>query len=214
MKRVTFFGLLLMAATVVSFSSCTKDGDKDDDNTGSKTIKTGEIVVSSTELYKDDWVYFSFETGAEVEGIDSVNFNGLLTWDIAFHSRLGRTNGGGSGKGVAAIYDAGTSDFNSVITVDNSKFFSDTTVNLITGIGMFGPMYKAVPGNTVFDGAFEVDYSKHPPLYTCQNKVYVIKTVEGKYAKIQITGYFDEHGESGHINFKYAYQTDGSVNLK
>jgi len=205
---------MLLLAAVVSFSSCKKDDDEPETNpVNSENTISGEITLSSTELYKDDWVYFSFDTQAEVQGLDSTNFNTQNTWDIAFHSRLGRTNGGNSGIGNGAVYDAGTNDFNSVKTVDTSAFVSDTTVNLITGVGNYGPTYKQVPGNTTFDSAFEVDYTQHPPSYTSNNRVYVVKTRDGKFAKIQIKSYYNDKGESGYITFKYEYKTDGSMNF-
>ena len=202
MRKQFLLGLVLSLG-LINFSSCKKDEPT-----------TPEVILSANQMYKDDWVYFSFETGAEVSGIDSTNYKTSTDWDIAFHSRLGRTNGGTSGNGKGAIYFSGSTNFESVTEVNIDNFIQDSTVNLIVGIGNRGPVYKPVSGNVVFDNAFSVDMSQRPPLYTPQNNVYVIKTANGKYAKIQITGYFDDKGNSGHINFKYAYQTNGSTTLE
>jgi len=205
---------VLFLAAILSITACKKDEENNDDNQDSSTLKTGTITLSKTEMYKDNWVYFSFETEGEISGIDSTNFDTNTDWDIAFHSRLGRTNGGNSGIGKAAIFDTEITDFNSIIHVDSNLLVNDTTVLLITGIGNMGPTYKTVPGNTTFDSAFDVDFTQHPPTYTATKNTYVLRTANGKYAKIQIQSYFDEYGESGHITFKYAYQTDGSMDLK
>ncbi len=213
MKQIKFLTVIALLA-IVSFTSCKKDEETQPSDTNTnENLVTGTVTLSSNELYKDDWTYFSFSTQAEVSGIDSINFNTLTTWDIAFHSRLGRTNGGNSCIGEGAVYDAGTSDFDAVKTVDTTAFIQDTTVNLITGIGSYGPTYKQVPGNTTFDSAFSVDYTQHPPVYTSNNKVFVVKTSDGKYAKIQILSYYNDKGESGYIKFKYAYRKDGSMNF-
>jgi len=205
---------VLFLAAILSITACKKNEENIDDNQGSSTVKTGTVTLSKSQMYLDDWVYFSFETLAEVSGIDSTNFNSRTDWDIAFHSRLGRTNGGNSGIGKAKVFDTEKTDFNSIIHVDTNLLVNDTTVLLITGIGNMGPTYKTVPGNTTFDSAFDVDFTQHPPTYTATKNTYVLRTANGKYAKIQIQNYFDEHGESGHITLKYAYQTDGSMDLK
>ncbi len=215
MKTLNFLTLLLIAGTI-GFSSCKKDDDKPVEETSETTLKTGEISLSSTELYKDDWVYFSFATGAQVNGVDSTNFTTKTNWDIAFHSRLGRTNSGASSDTEAkgGVYYANSTDFDVIDKAIENTVLVDDSVSLITGIGNYGPTYKKVSGNEVFDGAFDVDYTQHPPVYTPTKKVYVVQTATGKYAKIQITSYYNAEGESGHITFKYAYQSDGSTNLK
>jgi hypothetical protein len=213
MNKLKLTAVLFLVA-ILSVTACKKDEENNDDNTDSSTLKSGTVTLDKTEMYKDDWVYFSFETLAEVEGIDSTNFNSRTDWDIAFHSRLGRTNGGNSGVGKAGIFDTEITDYSSIIHVDTNLLTSDTTVLLITGIGNMGPTYKTVPGNTTFDSAFDVDFTQHPPSYTATKNTFVLRTAKGKYAKIQIQNYFDEHGESGHITFKYTYQTNGSTELK
>jgi len=205
---------VLFLAAILSITACKKDEENNDDNTDSSTLKTGTVTLSKSEMYKDDWVYFSFASGKEVNGIDSTNFNSRTDWDIAFHSRLGRTNGGNSGVGNAGVFDTEITDYSSIIHVDTNLLMSDTTVQLITGIGNMGPTYKTVAGNTTFDSAFDVDYTQHPPTYTATKNTFVLRTADGKYAKIQIQSYFDEYGKSGHITFKYAYQTNGSTDLK
>ncbi len=205
--------VVLFLATVLSISACKKD-EETEENNDSSTLKTGTITLDKTEMYKDDWVYFSFEKEEEVSGIDSTNFNTRDDWDIAFHSRLGRCNGGNSGIGKGGIFDTQITDYSSIIHVDTNLLVNDTTVQLITGIGNMGPTYKTVPGNTTFDSAFDVDFTQHPPTYTATKNTFVLRTAKGKYAKIQIQSYFDDYGVSGHITFKYSYQTDGSTNLK
>jgi len=212
-KSFLVLGFIALGFSLV-FSSCKKDDEKKKEENTNPTIKTGEITLSKTELYKDDWVYFSFESGAEVSGVDSNNYKDQPNWDIAFHSRLGRTNSGYStNNGIGGIYEAGT-DFAAVEVADNNAIITDSIVKLISGIDyVTGPIYKNVPGNITFDGAIDADNS-HPPIYTVNDMVYVIKTANGKYAKIQIFDFSDDQGESGHIVFKYAYQTDGSLKLK
>lgn len=215
MKTLKFLTLLLIAGTI-SFTSCKKDDDEPVVETPDSTIKTGDISLSSTQMYKDHWVYFSFTTLAEVAGIDSTNYTTKTNWDIAFHSRLGRTNSGASTSVDAkgGLAKAGTTNFDIVDKALGGYTLADDSVSIVTGIGNYGPTYKKVSGNTYFNDAFDVDHSQQPPVYTPTKEVYIVKTADGKYAKIQITSYFNDEGESGHITFKYAYQSDGSENLK
>ena len=39
--------------------------------------------------------------------------------------------------------------------------------------------------------------------------VYVVRTADGKYAKILIESFHNAEGKSGYINMKYSYQPDG-----
>lgn len=40
--------------------------------------------------------------------------------------------------------------------------------------------------------------------------VFVIKTANGKYVKMQVEGFHDKEGKSGYVAFRYVYQPDGS----
>ncbi len=208
-KRFYFFVLALLSLNVV-FTAC------DDDNPTPETSDAVTVSLSTQNNVETDvWVYFSFDTKLEVSGIDSANYKTSDKWDIAFHSRHVRLNGGASGNGNAAAYDAGVVDFNTVLKANESGFIDDTFVDdvLFAGMGEFGPILVGTNLNIVFENAFDYDENTHPPTYEASMHVYVIKTQTGKYAKIILTDYYNDKGESGFISFKY-HLADDSGNFE
>ncbi|PIE88342.1 MAG: hypothetical protein CSA04_02390 [Bacteroidetes bacterium] len=50
-------------------------------------------------------------------------------------------------------------------------------------------------------------------LWPAGSEIFVVKTADGKYAKVWLKDYFNADGESGHVTMKYSYQPDGSTKL-
>ncbi|MFV0472085.1 MAG: HmuY family protein [Paludibacteraceae bacterium] len=170
-----------------------------------------EITLSRATAYGDDWIYFSFKEGKEVsvvEGEHSTNLN----WDIAFNRYNIRTNSGKSGSGQGGAYDAGKVEFSSITEAPTSGYTVDTDYEISDVGSGFPPPMKISTANTVLCQA--IVFSGPPPAYTPNEHIYVIKTADGKYAKVIFSSFYDTKGNSGYISFKYAYQPDGSTSLK
>ncbi len=198
-NKFYFFGLAFLSLSI-AFTAC-----NDDDITPEKDDAVTVSLSTQNNVKTDVWVYFSFDTNSEVSGIDSSNYKTSDTWDIAFHSRHTRLNGGTSGSGSAAAYDAGVVDFKTVTKANASGYIADTFADsiLYAGMGEFGPILVGTNLNRVFENAFDYDENTHPPTYSASMHVYVIKTRTGKYAKIILTDYYNDKGDSGYITFKY-----------
>jgi len=208
-NTIKFFGLALLSLSLV-FTSCKKD---DNNSTPADSSNTATVSLSTQNNVETDvWVYYSFESKSEVSGIDSSNFKTSDAWDIAFHSRHIRLNGGTSGEGMAAAYDAGVVDFDSVKEASETGYTEDTFIEnaLYAGNGAQGPIYQSTDMNSVFENAFTFDANTHPPTYAANMNVYVIKTRTGKYAKIQIKDYYNDKAESGYITFQYTINNEGN----
>lgn len=206
MKHVNKF--LLLAMFVGALSSCKKDDDDDQDES---TITTEEVTLSRKTTYGEDWVYFSFSTGAEVSGVDDSNYQTNSTWDIAFNRFNVRTNGGTSGAGQAAAFDASTIGFATANEAPAAGYTEDTSIQIVESLNTPNPPTMiASNGSTVFVGNIVLDTSNPPPTYTPNDHIYYVKTNDGKYAKIWIKSFFNAQGDSGYVNFKYSYQADGS----
>jgi len=205
-KKVKFLGMALIGLSLVA-TSCKKDKTTEEEKDNTITVS----LSSKNNLKVDHWVYYSFDTKAEVSGIDSSNFKTSDNWDIAFHSRHVRLNGGTSGQGMAEAFDAGVVDWNSVKEAVQSGYSADALVDkvLYAGNGPTGPIMIATDLNKVFENAFKFDANTHPPTYLANKNVYIIKTRTGKYAKIMITDYYNDKGVSGYITFKYVLNTEG-----
>lgn len=207
-NKLKILGMALLSLGVL-FTSCKKEDENPTDNSGDKKISVSLTTKNNVEV--DHWVYYSFESKAEVSGIDSSNFKTSDAWDIAFHSRHIRLNGGTSGQGLAEAYDAGVVDFNSITEANETGYTKDSLITdaLYAGNGAYGPIYQDTDMNSVFENAFNFDANTHPPTYSANGNVYVFKTRTGKYAKIQMTDYYNDKGESGYISFSYQINNDG-----
>ena len=198
---------------LIAFLSLTIACEDDEDINSSATIETEEVTLSRETAYGEDWIYFSFSTGAEVSDVNDSNYQTDMTWDIAFNRYNVRTNGGSSGSGMAAAYDAGEVGFDNVEEALETGFMLDSSIQIVETISYTGPpTMMSSFGNLVFSGVIGLE--GQPPSYIPNNHIYVVKTADGKYAKIWIKGFYDTLGESGYVNFKYSYQTNGSTTLE
>ena len=210
-NTIKVLGLALMSLSLV-FTSCKKEEEPKD--TKGDTI-TVSLATKNNET-PNVWVYYSFDSKAEVSGVNEDNYLTSDAWDIAFHSRHIRLNGGTSGEGMAAAYDAGKVEFVSVKTANESGYTEDKLVEdaIYAGNGAQGPIYEDSNMNSVFENAFSFDQNTHPPTYEANMNIYVFKTRTGKYAKIILEDYYNQTGESGYITFKYLINKDGLRSLE
>jgi hypothetical protein len=208
-NRLYFLGLTFMSFATMLISC----GD-DTPVVESKDTVTVSLTTQNNKQ-TDVWVYFSFDTNSEVSNIDSSNYKTSDKWDIAFHSRHVRLNGGTSGQGDAEAYDAGIVDFNSITKAPGAGYAKDTFVDnvLYAGMGESGPILVGTNLNSVFENAFTYDQNTHPPTYSASMHVYVIKTRTGKFVKILLTDYYNDKGESGYVTFKYQFGKDVTGNF-
>ena len=199
MKNVT----LILSVIILFFASCKKEENKEDEKVADNTVKVSLTTKNNKKV--DHWVYYSFDTKAEVSGIDSSNFQKSDKWDIAFHSRHVRLNGGTSGIGLAEAFDAGVVDWKSITKEVESGYTKDIFKDkiLYAGNGPTGPIMVGTDLNMVFESAFNFDSNTHPPTYNANKNVYNFRTREGKYAKIMLTDYYNDKGVSGYISFEY-----------
>lgn len=165
---------------------------------GNKLTDTITYTLESSTI--DFWVYFDFSKGSVVP--DVKDFKSSLNWDIAFRRAKMASNGGGTNKkGRVAIAKLNTADFDSVTSVPDDIIFTQDTK---TSPG-------ADPKNINLDKWYSYNFMDH---YLKPHKnVYIVKTAEGNYAKMQILDYYCKKGDdrvTGCYTLKYVYQGDGS----
>ena len=209
-KLAAFFMSMLAMFT---FSSCSDDDDEvvsPEDNT--EALTEHRVTLSRKTAYGNDWIYFSLSEGKELTGINEDNRESNQTWDLAFNRYNVRTNSGLSGKGKGGAADTGKTSMEEVATVPNVSFVVDEMSKItskFTGSGVEeieSPLNKKLGEAIKFQGP--------PPTYTPNNHVYIVKTADGKYAKIKIENFYNDEGKSGFVTFSYVYQPDGSINMK
>lgn len=203
-QKLKFSSLLLMAG-LLTITSCKKEENIEPEN---GNVVSGTTTINASAY--DKWVYFSFKENQVV----SINdFTNSLDWDIGFHRHNVRLNCGASGIGQGGTYDAGKVDFDSVIEAPETGYALNDSIQIMEKFEM-PPVYVTVPGDTIIANWLSITYGQGGPQYDYSNNIYVIRTADGKYAKIFLKNYFNDLGDSGHVTMKYAYQPDGSRELE
>lgn len=196
------FSMYIMSLTVVSmffmFISC-------DDDSVTEPPPSGigkELMIDASS--KTEWVYFSFSKGDTVTIAES---NNSLEWDLGLRRYHFKTNSGTSGSGQGGTVNMGKVDFASVSEAPESGYTVDDSV---TFQGHGGPISYSL--NPVLEGWAIMEGM--PPTFVPTDSIYVLKTADGKYAKLWLKNYYNDEGTSGHITLQYFYQPDGGRDLK
>ena len=208
-KSFKIAALFMSMLALISFSSCSSD---DDPTAGTAILPEKRITLPHCDYGVDNWIYFSFSEGKVLSGINESNRAENLTWDIAFYRYNVRTNGGKSGKGQGGAFDTQKTKMTAVPEAPTSGYNLDIMGEVTANVSSFPPPTIKTPLNAELGCALE--FQGPPPTYTPNNHVYVVKTADGKYAKIKIEGFHNDEGESGYITFSYVYQPDGSTDLR
>ena len=153
---------------------------------------TGEITYTINAFSLKDWIYFDFSKGAVVNISDRASHD----WDMGFRrakiiSNSGASNPSGKG-GIAAIENA---EFVSVMEAPESGYMIDISKNALE------------TENPVIDRWYLYNYMTHE--LKPKKNIYIIRTADGKYVKIQIMKFYCE-GLAGCYTIKYVYQGNGS----
>lgn len=119
--------LLVTLGLSLSFFTACSSGEDKPETTGTLEVKSVQIDARSYE----GWVYFSFESGSEVE-IDTENFSESLEWDIAFHRNDVRLNCGESGNGLGGAYTTDKTNLSEVFTAPESGYVVDGMKSIMT----------------------------------------------------------------------------------
>lgn len=163
-------------------------------------------LVSGQPVGVGKYAFFNLRNNTWVPNTDSASTN----WDLAFSGTTIRINGGTSGTGaggafvwVGAFDNLATVPADSVFKTDNYPSYAITKGS---GKGWYS-----------YDGATNL-------LTPIPGRVLVIKTADGKYAKVEILNYYrggatpsasatDEikTTEQRYYTFRYTFQTSGST---
>lgn len=172
-------------------------------------------------LYTKDftlWHYFTFEgdsvvgTGsADPEDSDDAAWKQRTDWDLAFHYNDVRTNSGKSGAGDGGMLEASETDFSLVLEAPTTGYTVDNDTMQIRLTAAMPPAYTISTANPVCDDW--ATYSHSESAWIFAEKVFIVKTAKGNYAKIWLKSFLDATDTKGTITMEYAYQADGSTSL-
>ncbi|MCX2482253.1 HmuY family protein [Pedobacter sp. MR2016-24] len=216
MKRNFIRQILIAVAMIATMPACTKENNVPELEDGVSTVirdLEGDIgnTVGSGKPFEP--FYFSFKTGAKVESNKKVS----TEWDIAFakeyNSYVSINNGtsdqsfgfGAAGKGAMIVVNKA---YNQVTEAPSDAEFTN---NAITSAG-----WDSGAGN----GWYFYELKTHIAVPVI-NRTYVLRTAEGKYAKLQLISMYkgapatvsDLNWPAPYFTFRYYVQQDGSRNL-
>jgi HmuY protein len=203
MKTIQKLSIVTLSS-IILFVSCKKDEVVAVEPIKSETVKdlaADPTTISSTgqPVSAGKYTFYSFKNGI-IASADSAT----TKWDLAFRGTTILTNGGtsGTGQGGASILSG---IFDEVKTIPASSTFnqdSKTVLAIPTGSGKGWYNYDA-PTNIISPIA---------------GKVFLIKTADGKYAKMEILSYYrnapatpTSSSQSRYYTFRYVYQPDGTM---
>jgi hypothetical protein len=207
MRKISIW---IAAALVVTASSCKKDSDS---SPAPLEAKTTNDINSNPADNGGFSMYFNLTTGTTVPASDSNS----TKWDIAFKTTTIKVNSGKSGPGTASaqIVSTGFDDLLEApadgYATDGDAFAIPTGANngwyTYTGAAASGPQHAILP---------------------IAGKTIVVKTANGKYAKVQILSYYKGNPNTstadfadltkrplgGYYTIRYMIQADGSRKLQ
>jgi hypothetical protein len=158
----------------------------------------GPIVYTIDARSKEVWMYFDFSRGAVVPVQDPK----VDEWDLAFQRYVIKTNGGATNPaGHSALLALEKHDFATLTRVpDDANFVSDVR-----------PKNRLSSYNLLIDKWYNYSYLAN--VLAPKPVVYVVRTQDGKYAKLRILSYYCKEQVAGCLTFEYVYQGDGGTNL-
>jgi hypothetical protein len=224
MKKM-IFGLIATAAVV--FSACKENNPVVNNGPGARdySVSVSGKIVTVKNLDADTilgfsvfgqpygagkYTFFSLVSNSRVNSADSATAN----WDIAFRGSRILVNNGTSGpaNGGGFVFAEGFDGVNSV-PADSTFRIDNNTTNTYAISNPSGSSWY------IYDGPNNL-------LNTTPGRTLIIKTANGKYAKLEILNYYrggttpsstasnDVKGyDSRFYTFRYTYQPDGTTNF-
>ncbi len=142
----------------------------------------GPILYTVDATTPEAWRHFSFRYGSVVDRA------GPRDWDLAFRRYAIIAGAGG-------IRDLGEVRFDDVRTVPTTAYQPNE------GGGE--------PRNPAIAGWYRYGFFSH--VLTPKPHVWAVRTADGRYAKLQIVGYYCPGPQPGCLTFRYVYQGNGST---
>ena len=153
--------------------------------------RIGPIQVTLDASDVDVWRFFDFSTGTVV---DRPTADG---WDIAFRRFQIGINGGEGFRGVAGVIDLGEVSFDSVSSVPRD--------------GYVGAGARRDTANAEIGRWYSYSWTSH--LLRPSPRVFAIRTADGRFAKLEMVGYYCPGIRAGCPTFRYVYQGDGGTEV-
>jgi hypothetical protein len=143
----------------------------------------GPVLYTVDATAADTWQHFSFRLGSVVEP--------PAAWDLGFRRYAIVAGPGG------AIADLGEVDFERVRSVPTDGYRANEG--------------RADPRNPAIAGWYRYGFFSH--VLSPKPRVWAVRTADGRYAKLEMVGYYCPGSVPGCPTFRYVYQGDGSTRV-
>jgi hypothetical protein len=198
MKRCIFYLSVLSLTTFLA--SCQKEEEQPAPLPTLAVHTTQNLPADATTPYTGKFTLYSLKDKAVVANADSAT----NAWDIGFRGTTIIVNGGAirTGQGGAYIH---TGLFEELKEISATQVFNtdESATQLAIPTGSNNGWYNYNPANNWIS-----------PL---AGKILVIRTGDGKYAKVEILSYYQDSpttpsptAKARYYSFRYVYQPDGS----
>jgi hypothetical protein len=158
----------------------------------------GPVLYTLEARASERWTFFDFSRGSVVE----VSHQFGTDWDLAFQRHKILANGGATNpKGRGAILNLGAVAFDGVLEAPAGGYVDDTIASITPE--------TISTENLAINPWYHYNFLTH--VLRPKATVYVVRTADGKYAKIRLVSYYCDGGQaSGCFTIEYVYQGDGS----
>jgi hypothetical protein len=158
----------------------------------------GPVLYTLEARAAESWTFFDFSRGAVVDVPQQFG----LDWDLAFQRHKILANGGATNpKGRGAILNLGPVAFDELWEAPVEGYNEDT-------IAAITPE-TITTENLAIKAWYHYNFLTH--VLQPQSNVYIIRTADGKYAKVRLLSYYCDGGQaSGCFTLEYVYQGNGS----
>jgi hypothetical protein len=198
MKRCIFYLSILSLTTFLA--SCQKEEEQPAPAPTLEVRLTNNLPADATTPYTGKFTLYSLKDKAIVANADSASNK----WDIGFRGTTIIVNGGAirTGEGGAYIHTGLFEELKEIATAQTFNTDASAT-QLAIPTGSNNGWYNYNPANNWIS-----------PL---AGKILVIRTGEGKFAKVEILSYYQDSpttpsptAKARYYSFRYVYQPDGS----
>ena len=154
--------------------------------------EAGDALVGPVDYTVDatstgEWRFFDFSRGSVVEN------PGAREWDLAFRRFHIIANGGPGFSGNGGIVSLEEPDFDAVRELPDAAYVETTA--------------RRDSVNAAIERWYSYGWTSH--LLTPHPTVYAVRTADGRYAKVQLLGYYCPGAQPGCLTFRYVYQGAG-----
>lgn len=194
----------LLALSLLTACGSLQDGKKDKDDKGGgdehatflhEKQGDGSYVTLVDARSESEWVYLDLEERREISADEAAD---SPSWDLAFQRYRVRTNSGTSGSGGGGALSL-AKGFDAVSEAPDGDYLVDDEES--PGVDN-DPAYAFHSGK----GWYSYDLASH--LLAPRELVYVLRSAEGNYFKIEMLSYYDEAGSPGFLSFRWARLPD------